>query len=92
MLDHGAGRNKGAARSAPATEATTRLHGDRPFGGARRPITIRDLLTHTAGVSYGTEEAVAALYEPKGLGPAAGYGRPRRDVGLTTSLSAPHSD
>jgi CubicO group peptidase (beta-lactamase class C family) len=41
---------------------------------ARRPITIRDLLTHTAGISYGTEPAVAALYEAKGLGPAAGYG------------------
>lgn len=41
---------------------------------AKRPITIKDLLTHTAGISYGTEERVAAAYEPKGLGPAAGYG------------------
>jgi CubicO group peptidase (beta-lactamase class C family) len=41
---------------------------------ARRPITVRDLLTHTAGISYGTEPAVAALYEAKGLGPAAGAG------------------
>jgi CubicO group peptidase (beta-lactamase class C family) len=41
---------------------------------ARRPITIRDLLTHTAGVSYGTEPSVAAMYEAKGLGPAAGFG------------------
>src|SRR5207253_343020 len=41
---------------------------------ARRPITIRDLLTHTAGISYGTDAAVAATYEQKGLGPAAGYG------------------
>ena len=41
---------------------------------ARRAITIRDLLTHTAGISYGTNSSVAALYEPKGLGPAAGYG------------------
>ncbi len=41
---------------------------------AKRPITIRDLLTHTAGISYGTDESVAALYETKGLGPAAGYG------------------
>ena len=41
---------------------------------ARRPIRIRDLLTHTAGISYGTDGAVAALYEPKGLGPAAGFG------------------
>ncbi len=41
---------------------------------AKRPITIQDLLTHTAGISYGTDKQVAALYEPKGLGPAAGNG------------------
>lgn len=41
---------------------------------ARRPITVRDLLTHTAGISYGTDPSVAAAYEAKGLGPAAGYG------------------
>lgn len=41
---------------------------------ARRAITVRDLLTHTAGISYGTEPAVAALYREKGLGPAAGAG------------------
>jgi len=41
---------------------------------AKRQITIRDLLTHTAGISYGTGRAVASLYEPKGLGPAAGFG------------------
>jgi CubicO group peptidase (beta-lactamase class C family) len=41
---------------------------------ARRAITIRDLLTHTAGISYGTGPDVAALYEAKGLGPAAGNG------------------
>ena len=41
---------------------------------ARRPITIRDLLTHTAGISYGTNPSVASLYEAKGLGPAAGFG------------------
>jgi len=41
---------------------------------AKRPITIRDLLTHTAGISYGTDRQVAALYEAKGLGPAAGFG------------------
>jgi len=41
---------------------------------ARRPITIRDLLTHTAGISYGTEPSVSKLYEAKGLGPAAGAG------------------
>jgi len=41
---------------------------------ARRPITIRDLLTHTAGISYGTDPSVAAMYAEKGLGPAAGAG------------------
>lgn len=41
---------------------------------ARRPITIRDLLTHTAGISYGTDPRVADLYRAKGLGPAAGAG------------------
>jgi CubicO group peptidase (beta-lactamase class C family) len=41
---------------------------------ASRPIQIRDLLTHTAGISYGTDAMVAPLYEAKGLGPAAGYG------------------
>jgi CubicO group peptidase (beta-lactamase class C family) len=41
---------------------------------ATRPITVRDLLTHTAGISYGVEPSVAAIYEAKGLGPAAGAG------------------
>lgn len=41
---------------------------------AKRQITIRDLLTHTAGISYGTQASIAAQYEAKGLGPAAGSG------------------
>ncbi|HLK66937.1 MAG TPA: serine hydrolase domain-containing protein [Bryobacteraceae bacterium] len=41
---------------------------------AKRAITIQDLLTHTAGISYGTDSLVAALYQAKGLGPAAGNG------------------
>ncbi len=41
---------------------------------ARRQIQIRDLLTHTAGISYGTDRLMAPLYEAKGLGPAAGFG------------------
>lgn len=41
---------------------------------ARRQITVRDLLTHTAGISYGTNPSVAAQYQAKGLGPAAGFG------------------
>src|SRR5690606_30514113 len=41
---------------------------------AARAITIRDLLTHTAGISYGTAPSVAERYIAAGLGPAAGYG------------------
>lgn len=41
---------------------------------ARREITIKDLLTHTAGISYGTDAAIATMYEAKSLGPAAGFG------------------
>ena len=41
---------------------------------AKRAINLRDLLTHTAGISYGTDASVAPQYEAKGLGPAAGYG------------------
>ena len=41
---------------------------------ARRPITIRDLLTHTAGISYGVQPEIASQYEQRGLGPAAGFG------------------
>jgi CubicO group peptidase (beta-lactamase class C family) len=41
---------------------------------ARRAITIADLLTHTAGISYGTEAFISPQYAAKGLGPAAGYG------------------
>src|SRR6059058_3764130 len=41
---------------------------------AARPIAIRDLLTHTAGISYGTDGLIASLYAAQGLGPAAGWG------------------
>jgi len=41
---------------------------------AARQITIRDLLTHTAGISYGTDGSVAPLYSAQGLGPVAGWG------------------
>jgi CubicO group peptidase (beta-lactamase class C family) len=39
---------------------------------AQRPITVRDLLTHTSGISYGAEDHVAAQYNSKGLGAAGG--------------------
>ena len=40
----------------------------------RRAITIRDLLTHTAGISYGTDSLLRDAYAAEGLGPNAGYG------------------
>lgn len=41
---------------------------------ANREINLRDLLTHTAGISYGTQPHIAELYREQGLGPAAGAG------------------
>ena len=41
---------------------------------ATRRITIRDLLTHTAGISYGTDARVRDAYAAVGLGPATGFG------------------
>src|SRR5581483_10828771 len=41
---------------------------------AKRQILLRDLLTHTAGISYGTGSLVGPLYQAKGLGPAEGQG------------------
>lgn len=56
------------------TKVAVKKDGGVDFVPAKRAITIRDLLTHTAGISYGTSPEVAALYEAKGLGPAAGFG------------------
>jgi CubicO group peptidase (beta-lactamase class C family) len=39
-----------------------------------RSITIRQLLTQTAGLSYGTGSLIEDDYRAAGLGPAAGYG------------------
>ncbi|BDC48972.1 serine hydrolase [Bryobacterales bacterium F-183] len=44
------------------------------FVDVKRPITVFDLLTHSAGISYGREAHVAALYEAKELGAKAGNG------------------
>src|SRR2546428_4282969 len=51
---------------------------------AARPIAIRDLLTHTAGISYGTDGPTAPLYAAKGLGSAAGGGWYTADKGEPT--------
>jgi CubicO group peptidase (beta-lactamase class C family) len=56
------------------TTVASRSDTGRVITNAKREITIRDLLTHTAGISYGTDSIVAPLYAPKGLGPAAGRG------------------
>jgi CubicO group peptidase (beta-lactamase class C family) len=60
----------GFAKTTVAVRADT----GRAIVPAKRQITIRDLLTHSAGISYGTDRLVAPLYEAQGLGPAAGFG------------------
>ena len=65
------------SRWIPAYERTmvaTRSDTGRVLIPARRRITIRDLLTHTAGISYGTDSLIAPLYAGQGLGSAAGWG------------------
>ncbi len=56
------------------TTVTSRTEQGVATVAARRAITIRDLLTHTAGISYGTGADVAPEYQAQSLGPAAGYG------------------
>ena len=66
-----------ASEFIPAFEKTTvaiDANGTVSTVPAKRRITVFDLLTHTAGISYGTNSHIAAQYEAKGLGPAAGYG------------------
>ena len=57
-----------------ATSVADRADSGRTVAPARRLITIRDLLTHTAGISYGTDRYIAPQYAAKGLGPVAGFG------------------
>ena len=57
-----------------STTVASRADTGRTLTPARRRITIFDLLTHTAGISYGTGAHVAARYRAAGLGPAAGSG------------------
>jgi CubicO group peptidase (beta-lactamase class C family) len=72
------GANDPVSRFIPAYAKTTVAvpgeNGTMTTVPARRQIQIRDLLTHTAGISYGTDPLIAPLYEAKGLGPAAGFG------------------
>jgi CubicO group peptidase (beta-lactamase class C family) len=69
--------NDPVRRFIPAFASTTvasRADSGRTVVPARRPITIKDLLTHTAGISYGTDAFVAQQYAARGLGPSAGFG------------------
>lgn len=68
------GLNDPAGRFIPGFATTTVATAGGAAVPAKRVITIRDLLTHTAGISYGTEASVSSQYEQKGLGPAAGFG------------------
>lgn len=69
------GLNEPAGNFIPTFKKTTvavKDGGGSNIVAAKRQITIRDLLTHTAGISYGREIEVATRYAAKGLGPAAG--------------------
>lgn len=71
------GLNDPVGRFIPSFSKTTVAAADASAAStvpAKRAITIHDLLTHTAGISYGRENHISALYEAKGLGPAAGNG------------------
>src|SRR6188768_1939578 len=62
-------------RIASQSKALTRAeNGSWTTVAAKRPITIRDLLTHTAGINYGQGADFGPYYMPKGLGEAAGFG------------------
>jgi len=65
------------SRFIPAYAKTTvasRADTGRTVTPAKRQITIKDLLTHTAGISYGVDRSVADRYRAAGLGPVAGWG------------------
>jgi CubicO group peptidase (beta-lactamase class C family) len=69
------GINDPASRYMPGfakTMVAVAAESDLKLVPARRQITIRDLLTHTAGISYGTNASIASQYREKGLGAAAG--------------------
>ena len=77
------------AKTTVAVSDSTK-EGGRAIVPAKRPITIRDLLTHTAGISYGTGRLIAALYEARGLGPATGFGfyTADKDEPICTTMDA----
>lgn len=74
LVEEGAiGLGDPVSRFIPAFARTTvRTAVDGPIVPATRQILIKDLLTHTSGISYGTDPQVEALYAAKGLGSALG--------------------
>jgi CubicO group peptidase (beta-lactamase class C family) len=56
------------------TTVASRADSGRTIVPARRQITIKDLLTHTAGISYGQDFFIAEKYTAKGLGNGTGLG------------------
>jgi len=69
--------NNPVSRFIPAfakTTVATRGESGAQVVPASREITVRDLLTHTSGYSYGTDSVVGREYAARGLGPAAGFG------------------
>lgn len=61
------------SRFIPAFARTTVMSPSGPVPAVRQ-ITIRHLLTQTAGISYGTDSILGPLWSAKGLGPATGFG------------------
>ena len=61
------------SRFIPAFAKTTVMTPTGPVP-ATRQITIRHLLTQTAGISYGTEALLDSMWSKKGLGTATGFG------------------
>ena len=71
------GLGDAVSRYIPAFARTTvavKTDTGRAIVPAARRITIRDLLSHTSGYSYGTDSLVAPLYAAQKLGPEAGSG------------------
>src|SRR5436190_21682055 len=62
------------SRFIPAFGHTTVAISPDSVVAARGPITIRHLLTHTSGISYGTDAKVSIAYAARLLGPVAGCG------------------
>ena len=61
------------SRFIPAFARTTVMSPNGPVP-ATRQITIRHLLTQTAGISYGTDSTLNPIWSAKGLGSATGFG------------------